>query len=62
MGGGAASKRVSGDVFALLFTSGTTSRPQGVMMTSRAVCYGASTLAAAAGYTPDDAPLVALPL
>jgi carnitine-CoA ligase len=62
MGAGAASRGVSGDVFELLFTSGTTSRPKGVMMTSRAVCYGASTLAAAAGYTPDDAPLVALPL
>jgi carnitine-CoA ligase len=52
----------TGDVFELIFTSGTTSRPKGVMMTSRAVAYGASTLAAAAGYTASDVPLVALPL
>jgi crotonobetaine/carnitine-CoA ligase len=32
------------------------------MMTSRAVAYGASTLASAAGYTAADVPLVALPL
>ena len=55
-GGGA------GEVFELLFTSGTTSEPKGVMLTSRAVAHGASTLAAAAGYTREDAPLVALPL
>jgi crotonobetaine/carnitine-CoA ligase len=50
------------DVFELLFTSGTTSRPKGVMLTGRAVVHGASTLAAGAGYTPNDVPLVALPL
>jgi crotonobetaine/carnitine-CoA ligase len=49
-------------VFELLFTSGTTSRPKGVMLTGRAVVHGARTLAAGAGYTPDDVPLVALPL
>ncbi len=51
-----------GKVFELLFTSGTTSRPKGVMLTSRAVLHGASTLANAAGYTQADSPLVALPL
>jgi carnitine-CoA ligase len=50
------------DVFELLFTSGTTSRPKGVMLTSRAVVHGATVLAKAAGYGPDDTPLVALPL
>jgi crotonobetaine/carnitine-CoA ligase len=49
-------------VFELLFTSGTTSRPKGVMLTGRAVVHGARTLAAGAGYTADDVPLVALPL
>jgi carnitine-CoA ligase len=49
-------------VFELLFTSGTTSRPKGVMLTGRAVVHGASTLAAGAGYAPNDIPLVALPL
>lgn len=52
----------AGEVFELLFTSGTTSRPKGVMLTSRAVVHGASAFAAGAGYTRDDVPLVALPL
>jgi carnitine-CoA ligase len=50
------------DVMELLFTSGTTSRPKGVMMTSRAIAYGAVTLGKAAGYNSDDVPLVGLPL
>ena len=50
------------EVFELLFTSGTTSRPKGVMLTSRAVIHGANAFAAGAGYTSDDVPLVALPL
>jgi crotonobetaine/carnitine-CoA ligase len=51
-----------GGVFELLFTSGTTSRPKGVMLTSRAVAHGADVLARAAGYRSSDTPLVALPL
>ena len=50
------------DVMELLFTSGTTSRPKGVMFTSRAIAYGARTFARAAGYGPQDVPIVALPL
>ncbi len=50
------------NVFQLLFTSGTTSRPKGVMLTSDAVAHGAKALAAAAGYGPSDVPLVVLPL
>ncbi len=62
-GGPAAELAGSPDkVFELMFTSGTTSSPKGVMLTSRVVTYGARTLAAASAYTPDDAPLVALPL
>src|SRR5262249_9647244 len=49
-------------IFELLFTSGTTSSPKGVMLTGRAVLHGAATLAAGAGYGPDDVPLVSLPL
>jgi crotonobetaine/carnitine-CoA ligase len=49
-------------VMELLFTSGTTSRPKGVMLTSRAIAHGATTLGRGAGYTPDDVAIVALPL
>jgi crotonobetaine/carnitine-CoA ligase len=52
----------SGDVFELLFTSGTTSRPKGVMLTNGAVVHGSTALAVGAGYRPGDAPLVTLPL
>lgn len=50
------------DVVELLFTSGTTSRPKGVMLTSRSLLHGAAALACGAGYGPADVPLVTLPL
>lgn len=52
---------VSNDVVELLFTSGSTSRPKGVMLTNRSLLYGGSAMAHGGGYTRDDIPLVALP-
>lgn len=50
------------DVTELVFTSGTTSRPKGVMLTNRSIAHGAATLGRGAGYHPDDVPIVTLPL
>lgn len=62
------SKTVSGGdgssdkVLQLLYTSGTTSRPKGVMLTNANFIYGAEVFRAATGLRADDRHLIALPL
>ncbi|KQC37476.1 class I adenylate-forming enzyme family protein [Frankia sp. ACN1ag] len=47
---------------AILFTSGTTSAPKGVVITQANYAFAGATMAAAAGLAPADRQLVALPL
>ncbi len=56
-GAGAAERVVQ-----LLYTSGTTSRPKGVMLTNACFVYGAEVFAACSGLRRQDRHLVALPL
>lgn len=49
-------------VVQLLYTSGTTSRPKGVMLTNANFVYGADVFAAGSGLRREDRHLVALPL
>lgn len=49
-------------VVQLLYTSGTTARPKGVMLTNAALIYGAEVFRAASGLRPEDRHLIALPL
>jgi crotonobetaine/carnitine-CoA ligase len=56
-----AAPELADDVVELLFTSGSTSRPKGVMLTNRSLHYGGGAMAHGAGYTPLDVPLLALP-
>ena len=46
----------------LLYTSGTTSRPKGVMLTNANIIYGAEVLRGATGLRREDHHLIALPL
>ena len=50
------------DLLAVLYTSGTTGRPKGAMLTHSAVDYAARDLVHMNGYTQDDRHLVVLPL
>lgn len=52
----------SDKVVQLLYTSGTTSRPKGVMLTNANFVYGAEVFRAATGLRGDDCHLIALPL
>lgn len=47
---------------AVMFTSGTTGRPKGVLVTHANYAFAGTTMAAAAGLGPDDRQLVVLPL
>jgi crotonobetaine/carnitine-CoA ligase len=49
-------------VVQLLYTSGTTARPKGVMLTNASLIYGAEVFRAASGLRGDDRHLIALPL
>jgi crotonobetaine/carnitine-CoA ligase len=50
------------DVAGMLYTSGTTGRPKGVMLTHAAYIYGAEVFARSTALTPRDRHLIALPL
>ena len=50
------------DVAHMLYTSGTTSRPKGVLLTNRALIYGAEVFVRASGLRNDDRHLITLPL
>ncbi len=50
------------DVAGMLYTSGTTGRPKGVMLTHAAYIYGAEVFARQTGLTSRDRHLIALPL
>ena len=52
----------AGRVVQLLYTSGTTSRPKGVMLTNACFLYGAEVFAAGSGLRREDRHLVVLPL
>ena len=47
---------------AVMFTSGTTGRPKGVVLTQANYAFAGTTMAAAAGLGPDDRQLVVLPM
>jgi carnitine-CoA ligase len=51
-----------GQRLAVMFTSGTTSRPKGVVLTQANYAFTGDVMAAAAGLGPDDRQLVALPM
>lgn len=51
-----------GDRLAVMFTSGTTSQPKGVVLTQANYAFTGDVMAAAAGLGPDDRQLVVLPL
>ncbi|MBI4532063.1 MAG: AMP-binding protein [Candidatus Latescibacteria bacterium] len=50
------------DVVHILYTSGTTSRPKGVLLTNKALIYGAEVFVRASGLRNDDRHLITLPL
>ena len=50
------------DVLGILYTSGTTSRPKGVMITHAAYAYAGAVVSAAIRLSPDDRFLTVLPL
>ena len=50
------------DVVHMLYTSGTTSRPKGVLLTNRALIYGAEVFVRATGLRNEDRHLITLPL
>src|SRR5262249_43082755 len=50
------------DIAGMLYTSGTTGKPKGVMLTHAAYLYGAEVFARATGLGPTDRHLIALPL
>lgn len=52
----------SNKILQLLYTSGTTSRPKGVMLTNANFIYGGEVFRAATGLRGDDCHLIALPL
>ena len=54
--------RTLDDPAAMLYTSGTTGRPKGVVLTQRNLIANARNLTAAWGFTPDDVLVHALPL
>ena len=54
--------RADDDLAALLYSSGTTGRPKGVMLTHRNLAANAAALLEAWGFTEDDVLLHALPL
>jgi crotonobetaine/carnitine-CoA ligase len=51
-----------GERLAVMFTSGTTSQPKGVVLTQANYAFTGDVMAAAAGLGPDDRQLVALPM
>ena len=51
-----------GDVLAIMYTSGTTAQPKGVLITHAAYVYSGEVVAAAMRLTPEDRFLVVLPL
>ena len=50
------------DVAGMLYTSGTTGKPKGVMLTHAAYLYGAEIFARSTGLTPNDLHFIPLPL
>ena len=50
------------DVVHMLYTSGTTSHPKGVLLTNKALIYGAEVFVRASGLRNDDRHLISLPL
>jgi crotonobetaine/carnitine-CoA ligase len=58
----AASAAGPGDDLAIMYTSGTTSRPKGVRVTHANYVYAGETVAAGLGLTPEDRFLTVLPL
>ncbi len=50
------------DVVHMLYTSGTTSRPKGVLFTNRALIYGAEVFVRASGLRNEDRHLITLPV
>lgn len=50
------------DVAHMLYTSGTTSRPKGVLLTNKALIYGAEVFVRASGLRNEDRHLITLPL
>jgi crotonobetaine/carnitine-CoA ligase len=50
------------DVVHMLYTSGTTSRPKGVLLTNKALIYGAEVFVRASGLRNNDRHLITLPL
>ncbi len=52
----------AGCVVELMYTSGTTARPKGVMLTNASLIYGAEVFRAGSGLRHDDRHLIALPL
>ncbi len=50
------------DVVHTLYTSGTTSKPKGVLLTNRALIYGAEVFVRASGLRNDDRHLITLPV